>query len=80
MSTGVVSKSLRSTMEMNNLNTYTSAKREACANTAVPIKNILVMEFRVAEARVASTDSVKDLVSFGGWNEMLPNTQSINGL
>ena len=80
MSTGVVSKSLGSTVERNNLNTCTSAKREARANAAAPIKDISVMEFGVPEAGVASTGGAKDSVSFGGRNEMLPNTQSINGL
>ena len=65
---------------MNNLNTCTSAKREARVNAAVPIKDILVVEFGVPEAGVASTGGAKDSVSFGGQNEMLPNTQSINGL
>ena len=80
MSTGVVFKSLGSTVEMNNLNTCMSAKWEARENAAVPIKDILVAEFGVPEAGVASTGGVKDSVSFGGQNEMLPNTQSINGL
>ena len=80
MSTRVVSKSLGSTVETNNLNTCTSAKREARVNAATPINDILVMEFGVPEAGVASTGGTKDSVSFGGWNEMLPSTQSINGL
>ena len=80
MSTRVVSKSLGSTVETNNLNTSMSAKREACANAAVPIKDISAVEFGVPEAGVASTGGAKALVSFGGRNEMLPNTQSINGL
>ena len=79
MSTGVVSKSLGSTVEMNNFNTCTSAKREARANAAAPIKDISVAEFRVPEAGVASAGGTKVSV-FGGWNEMLPSTQSINGL
>ena len=79
MSTGVVSKSLGSTVETNNLNTCTSVKQEAPANAAAPIKDISVAEFRVPEAGVASTGGAKDSVSFGGQNEMLPNTQSING-
>ena len=80
MSTKVVSKSLGFTVETNNLNTCTSAKREACANAAAPINDISVTEFRVSGAGVASTGGAKDSVSFGGRNEMLPNTQSINGL
>ena len=67
-------------METNNLKTCTSAKREARANAAVPIKDMSVAEFRVPEAGVASTGGTKDSVSFGGRNEMLPSTQSINGL
>ena len=55
MSTGVVSKSLGSTVETNNLNNCTSPKREAHVNAAVPIKDILVAEFGVPEAGVAST-------------------------
>ena len=67
-------------MERNNLNTCMLAKQEACANAAMLIKDISATEFRVPEARVASAGGTKDSVSFGGWNEMLPNTQSINGL
>ena len=77
MSTGVVSKSLGSTVETNNLNTGTSAKWEAHANAAAPIKDISVAEYGVPEAGVASTGGTKDSVSFGGWNEMLPSTQQI---
>ena len=80
MSTGVVSKSLGSKVEMNNLNTCMSANREARANAAMPIKDISVAEFGVPEARITSSGGAKDSVSFRGWNEMLPNTQSINGL
>ena len=80
MSTGVVSKSLGSIVETNNLNNCTSAKWEAHANAATPIKDILVVEFGVPEAGVASTGGAKDSVSFEGQNEMLPNTQSSNGL
>ena len=80
MSTRVVSKSLGSTVETNNLNTCMSAKQEARANAATPIKDISVAEFGVPEAGVASAGGTKDSVSFGGQNEMLPNTQSINGL
>ena len=74
MSTRVVSKSLGSNVETNNLNTCTSANREAYANAAMPIKDILVMEFGVPEAGVASSGGAKDSVSFGGQNDMLPNT------
>ena len=72
--------SLGSTVETNNLNTCTSAKQEARMNTATPIKDISIVKFGVPEAGVASAGGAKDSVSFGGWNEMLPNTQSINGL
>ena len=74
MSTGVVSKSLGSTVEMNNLNTCMSAKREARANAAMPINDISVAEFGVPEAGVTSAGGTKDSVSFGGRNEMLPST------
>ena len=74
MSPRVVFRSLGSNVEMNNLNTCTSAKREARANAAAPIKDILVVEFEVPEAGVASSGGTKDSVSFGEWNEMLPNT------
>ena len=47
---------------MNNLNTCTLANREARANTAAPIKDILVTEFRVPEAGVASSGDAKDSV------------------
>ena len=74
MSTGVVSKSLGSTVETNNLNTCTLAKWEAHVNAATPIRDISVVEFGVPEAGVASTGGTKDSVSFGGRNKMLPNT------
>ena len=80
MTTGVVSKSLGSTVETNNLNTCMSAKREARPNAVAPIKDMSVVEFRVPEAGVASAGGTKDSVSFRGWNKMLPSTQSINGL
>ena len=80
MSTGVVFKSLESNLETNNLNTYTSASQEAYAKAAMLIKVILAAEFGVPGARVASSGGIKDSVSFGGWNEMLPNTQIINRL
>ena len=78
MSTRVVFKSMGSNVETNNLSTCTLANREAHVNAAMPIKDIL--EFRVPEAGITSSGGVKDSVSFGGRNEMLPNTQSINGL
>ena len=78
ISTGLVSKSLGSTVETNNLNTCTSAKWEPCANAAVPIKDILAVEFGVPEAGVASTGGTKDSVSFGVQNKMLPSTQSMD--
>ena len=80
MSARVVSKSLGSTVEMNNLNTCMSAKQEARVNAAMPIKDMSVVEFGVPEAGVASTGGTKDSVSFRGQNEMLPSTQSINRL
>ena len=58
MSTGVVSKSLGSVVEMNNLNNCMSAKQEASANAATPIRDISVAEFGVPEAGVASTGGV----------------------
>ena len=64
----------------NNLNTCTSAKQEARANAAPPINDISVAEFGVPEAGVTSAGGTKDSVSFGGQNEMLPSTQSINRL
>ena len=73
MSIEVVSKSLGSNVEMNNLNTCTLANREACVNAATPIKDISVMKLGVPEAGVASSGGTKDSVSFRGRNEMLPN-------
>ena len=64
MSTRVVAKSLGSIVEMNNLNTCTSAKREARVNAAAPIKDISVAEFGVPETGVPSTGGAKDSVSF----------------
>ena len=77
MSTGAVPRPLGPNVEMNNC---TSAKREGHANAAAPIKDILVVEFGVPEARITSSGGAKDSVSFGGRNEMLLNTQSINKL
>ena len=76
----MVSESLGSNVETNNLNTCTSANLEACAKAAAPIKDISAMEFGVPEAGVTSSGGAKDSVSFRGWNKMLPNTQSISGL
>ena len=67
-------------METNNLNTCMSVNLEAHVKAAAPIKDILAMEFRVPEAGVASSGDTNDSVSFGGWNKILPNTQSINRL
>ena len=80
MSTGVVSKSLGSNLEINNLNTCTSANQKVRAKAAMSIKDISDPEFGVPEDGVTSSGGAKDSVSFRGWNEMLPNTQSINGL
>ena len=67
--------SLGSNVETNNLNTCTSANLESRVKAAMPIKDISVVEFGVPKAGVASSGDTKDSVSFGGWNEMLPNTQ-----
>ena len=80
MLTRVVSESLESNLEMNNLNTYTSANREAHAKAATPIKDIWAVEFGVPGAGATSPGGIKDPVSFRGRNEMLPNTQSIDRL
>ena len=60
--------------------TECNTSQEACANAATSIKVILVAEFGVPEAGAASSGGAKDSVSFRGWNEMLPNTQSINSV
>ena len=66
MSTRVVSKSLGSNLEMNNLNTCMSANKEACVKTAALIKDISAMEFGVPGAGVTSSGAAKDSVSFRG--------------
>ena len=76
----MVSESLESNLETDNLNTCTSGSREAHAKATTSMKVILAVEFGVPEAGIATSGGAKDLVSFGGWNKMLPNTQSINRL
>ena len=66
MLTRVVSKSLGSNVEMNNLNTCMSANLEVLVKAATLIKDISVMEFGVPEAEVSSSGGAKDSLSEDG--------------
>ena len=67
----------------NSLKTCMSASWEAYANTAAFTKVILGARdgrTEVSRTGVADLSGTKDLISLEGWNVMLPNIQSINGL
>ena len=83
MSTGVVSKFAGVAVAMNSLKICTSASLEACANATAFTQAMLVAGdggMEVSGTGVTHSDGTLDSVSFGGWNEMLLDTQSINGL
>ena len=83
MSTGVVSEIAGVAVTMNNLKICTSASLEAHANAAAFTQEMLVAgngDMEVSGTGVTDSDGALDSVSFGGWNEMLLNAQSINGL
>ena len=81
MSTGVVSEFAGVAVAMNNLKICTSASLEACANAAAFTQEMFVAGVtEVSRTGVTDSDGALDSVSFGGRNEMLLNTQSINGL
>ena len=66
---------------MNNLKICTSASLEAHANAAAFTQEMLVAGVtEVSGTRVTDLDGTLDSVSFGGQNEMLLDTQSINRL
>ena len=81
MSTGVVSEFAGVAVATNNLKICTSASLEAHANAAAFTQKMLVAGDGGSEVSgTGVTGSDLDSVSFGGWNEMLLDTQSINGL
>ena len=68
---------------MNSWKICTSASLEAHANAAAFTQAMLVAgdgDTEVSGTRVTNSDGTLDSASFGGRNEMLLNTQSINGL
>ena len=83
MSTGVVSEFTRVTVMTNSLKICTSASLEARANAAAFTQAMLVAGdggMEVSGTGVTDSDGTLDSVSFGGRNEMLLDTQSINRL
>ena len=80
MSTGVVSEFVR-VVVANKLKICTSASLEAHANATAFTKEILIAGVtELSKTRVTDSCGALDSVSFRGWNKMLLNTQSINGL
>ena len=81
MSTGVVSEFARVAAAMNNLKICMSASLEARANATAFTQAMLVAGVtEVSGTGVTDSDGALDSVSFGGQNEMLLDTQSINRL
>ena len=83
MLTGVVSEFTRVAVATNKLKIYTSASLEARANATAFTQEMLVAGdggTEVSGTGVTDSDGALDSVSFGGRNEMLLDTQSINGL
>ena len=81
MSTGVVLEFAGVVVATNNLKICTSASLEARANAAAFTQEMLVAGVtEVSGTGVTDSDGALDSVSFGGRNEMLLDTQSINGL
>ena len=81
MSTGVVSEFAGVAVATNNLKICTSASLEARANAAAFTQEMLVAGVtELSRTGVTDLDGALDSVSFGGWNKMLLDTQSINGL
>ena len=83
MSTGVVSEFAGVAVVTNSLKICMSASLEAHVNAAAFTQAMLVAGdggTEVSRTGVTSSDGTLDSVSFGGWNEMLLNTQSIKGL
>ena len=83
MSTGVVSEFTRVAVVTNTLKICASASLEARANSAAFTQAMLVAgdgDMEVSGTGVTDSNGTLDSVSFGGRNEMLLDTQSINGL
>ena len=81
MSTGVVSEFAGVAVATNNLKICTSASLEAHVNATAFTQEMLVAGItEVSGTGVTDSDGALDSVSFGGQNEMLLDTQSINGL
>ena len=83
MLTGVVSEFAGVAVATNSLKICTSASLEARANAAAFTQAMLVAgdgDMEVSGTRVTSSDGALDSVSFGGWNKMLLDTQSIKRL
>ena len=83
MLTGVVLEFAGVAVAMNSLKICTSASLEARANAAAFTQAMLIAgdgDTEVSKTRVADSNGALDSVSFGGRNEMLLDTQSINGL
>ena len=83
MSTGVVSEFAGFAVTTNSLKICMSASLEARADAAAFTQAMLVAGdggTEVSGTRVADSDGALDSVSFGGRNETLLDTESINGL
>ena len=83
MSTGVVSEFAGVAVMTNSLKICMSASLEARANATAFTQAMLVAGDRgteVSRTGVTDSDGALDSVSFGGWNKMLLDTQSINRL
>ena len=81
MSTGVDSEFAGVVVATNRLKICTSASLEARANAAAFTQEMLVAGVtELSGTGVTDSGGALDSVSFGGRNEMLLDTQSINGL
>ena len=83
MSTRVVSEFIGVAVATNSLKICTLASLEARANATAFTQEMLVAgdgDTEVSGTGVTDSDGALDSVSFGGWNEMLLDTQSRNGL
>ena len=81
MSTRVVSEFAGVVVATNNLKICMSASLEARANAAAFTQEMLVAGVtEVSRTGVTDSDGALDSVSFRGQNEVLLDTQSINGL
>ena len=83
MSTGVVLEFARVAVATNSLKICMSASLEARANAGAFTQEMLVAGdggTEVSGTGVTDSDGALDSVSFRGQNEMLLDTQSINGI